>query len=73
LRTKVIATFHSTPIDDHSGILPTYHKVKHHFHWKGLKRDVEDFVKQCNIRQFAKYEHSHLVGLLQPLPIPNGA
>ena len=73
LRTKVIAAFHSSPIGGHSGITTTYHKVKQLFFWKGMRQQVEDFVKQCNICQFAKYEHSHPVGLLQPLPIPNGA
>ena len=73
LRTKLIAAFHSTPIGGHSGILPTYHKVKHHFHWKGMKQDVEDFVKQCSICQQAKHEHSHPAGLLHPLLIPHGA
>lgn len=45
LRTKVIAALHMSPIGGHSGINSTYHKVKHLFHWKGLKQDVENFVK----------------------------
>lgn len=73
LKTKVIAALHSSPIGGHSGIMPTYHKVKHLFHWKGLKQDVENFVKQCTICQQAKHELSHPAGLLQPLPIPAGA
>jgi hypothetical protein len=43
------------------------------FHWKGLKLDVEQFVKQCSICQQAKHSHNHPSGLLQPLPIPHGA
>ena len=49
LRTKVIAALHASPIGGHSGIQSTYYKVKHLFHWKGLKQDVEDFVKQCAV------------------------
>ena len=45
LRTKVIAALHSTPIGGHSGIQATYYRVKKLFHWKGLRRDVEDFVR----------------------------
>jgi hypothetical protein len=70
LRTKLIASFHSSPAGGHSGINSTYHKVKHLFQWKGLKQDVENFVKQCVICQHDKHEHSHPGGLLQPLPIP---
>lgn len=73
LRTKVILALHSSPIGGHSGIHSTYHKVKHLFHWKGLKQQVEDFVKQCVVCQQAKHEHCHPPGLLQPLPIPEGA
>lgn len=73
LHTKLIATFHSTPIGGHSGIAATYYRLKHLFWWKGMKVDVENFVKQCQISQQAKHEHNHPGGLLQPLPIPQGA
>jgi hypothetical protein len=73
LKTKVIAALHSSPIGGHYGIMPTYHIVKHLFHWKGIKQDVENFVKQCTICRQAKHELSHPAGLLKPLPIPAGA
>jgi hypothetical protein len=37
-----------------------------------LNVDVEHFIKQCPTCQQAKSERVHLVGLLQPLPIPHG-
>lgn len=73
LQTKLISNFHATPIEGHSGILATYHRVKKLFYWSGLKQGVEDFVKQCQICQQAKHEHTHPAGTLQPLPIPEGA
>ena len=73
VRTKIIAALHSSPIGGHSGIQATYYRVKQLFHWKGMKQDVEHFVKQCTICQQAKHEHSHPAGLLQPLPLPQGA
>ena len=42
------------------------------FAWKGLKGDVVNFVQQCGMCQQAKHSHTHLAGLLQPLPIPEG-
>jgi hypothetical protein len=47
--------------------------VRKLFAWRGLKGDVEDIVKQCTICQQAKTERIHPAGLLQPLPIPQGA
>lgn len=72
LQTRLIQAFHSSPIGGHSGMLSTYHKVKQLFSWPGLKKDVENFVKQCSICQQAKHEQCRVPGLLQPLPIPDG-
>jgi hypothetical protein len=73
LQTRVIAALHDSAIGGHSGSKATYHRVKQLFHWKGLKLDVETFVQQCQICQQAKHENTHPGGLLQPLPIPQGA
>ncbi|WVZ78969.1 hypothetical protein U9M48_026604 [Paspalum notatum var. saurae] len=73
IQTKIIAALHSTPIGGHSGINTTYYRVKKLFAWKGLKSHVESFVKQCSVCQQAKHSTTHPAGLLQPLPIPNGA
>jgi hypothetical protein len=72
LQTKIIAAMHASPIGGHSGATPTYHRVKRFFAWKGMKVDVESFVKQCRVCQQAKHTHTHPAGLLQPLPIPEG-
>lgn len=42
------------------------------FVWKGLKQDVEGYVKQCAVCQQAKHLNTHPAGLLQPLPVPEG-
>ena len=73
MQTKIIAAFHSSAIGGHSGVQATYHRIKRLFHWKGLKQAVDDFVKQCQICQQAKHLNTHPAGLLQPLPIPQGA
>lgn len=70
LQTKLIATFHSSAIGGHFGRKATYHRLKSHFKWKGMKQAVLDFVKQCATCQQAKHSNSHPAGLLQPLPLP---
>jgi hypothetical protein len=72
LQTKLIAAFHSSPLGGHSGVAATYYKIKKHFAWKGLKQDVESFIKQCETCQHAKHALEHPMRLLQPLPIPEG-
>jgi len=73
LQTKIIAAFHASAIGGHSGVQATYHRINKLFHWKGLKVAVEDFIKQCQICQQAKHLNTSPAGLLQPLPIPEGA
>jgi len=72
LQTKLIAHFHSSAIGGHSGVAATYYRLKKHFSWKGMKTDVENYVKQCSICQHAKHSLQHPMGLLQPLPTPKG-
>lgn len=72
LQTKLVATFHSSAIGGHSGIKATYHHLKNHFAWKGMKQAVEEYIKQCTVCQQAKHSNSLPAGLLQPLPIPEG-
>jgi hypothetical protein len=51
----------------------TYQRIKKLFAWHGLKAAVEDFIKQCSVCQHAKHLTAHPQGLLQPLPVPDGA
>lgn len=41
------------------------------FFWKGLKEDVKKFIATCLQCQQSKYDSQKLIGLLQPLRIPN--
>lgn len=49
LQTKLIAAFHSSALGGHSGVTATYHRLKKLFVWKGMKTDVESYVKQCSV------------------------
>jgi hypothetical protein len=69
----LIAALHTSAIGGHSGVKATYERLKHLFSWKGLRQDVESFVKQCEICQKAKHNQQHPSGLLQPIPIPTRA
>ncbi|KAH0691472.1 hypothetical protein KY289_018830 [Solanum tuberosum] len=55
----------------HSGIDHTYRRITSFFYWKGLRRDVEDYIKGCEICQKCKYDKATYLGLFQPLAIPS--
>jgi hypothetical protein len=70
LKTRLIEAFYSTAVRGHSGVQATYQRMKKMFRRKGMKQEIDSFVKQCLVCQQAKHERQHPVGLLQPLPIP---
>ena len=69
LKDKIMQARHSSPLAGHPGYLKTYRKIQERFMWKGLKIDVLKFVMECSVFQLNKEEHTHPIGLLQPLPI----
>jgi hypothetical protein len=69
LQTKLISAMHSSAMGGHSGVRATY-RVRKQYYWKGIKLQVEEFVKQCQLCQQAKHENTLPAGLLQPLPVP---
>lgn len=73
LQTKIISTFHCSAIGGHSGVQATFQRVHKLFTWPQLRTSVQEFVQQCVVCQQAKHELCRPPGLLQPLPIPQGA
>jgi hypothetical protein len=73
LQTKILSALHTSAVGGHSGTQATYQRIKRLFAWQGLKAQVTDFVKQCDICQHAKHLNTPPAGLLEPLPIPTGA
>jgi hypothetical protein len=70
---KIFQSLHNTPIGGHSGFLVTYQKIKKLFMWIGMKKMIQQWCQNCPICQQAKSERVPYPGLLQPLPVPEGA
>lgn len=51
----------------------TYKRVKALFAWPRMKKMIQQWTKDCAICQQAKLDLAKYPGLLQPLPIPEGA
>lgn len=73
LRTELITKLHESAIGGHSGQHGTYQRLKSLFYWKGMKRDVRDWIRGCDVCQRCKNENVASPGLLQPLSIPDEA
>ncbi len=62
--------FHNSALGGHSGVLHTYQRIKGHFYWLGMKKQIEEFIKDCAVCAQNKVDTQAYPGLLQPLSIP---
>lgn len=46
-RKIILKDYHDSIFGGHFGSAKTYAKIKRKFYWKGMKKDIEDYVKQC--------------------------
>lgn len=67
---QVLKAFHDTPLAGHPGFYKTYRQICERFSWKGMKDYITKYVRECQVCQQNKNEHTFLADLLQPLPIP---
>ena len=70
LKKKFLFEAHNTAFTMHLGGNKMYQDLKQHYWWKGMKRDVTEYVSKCLTFQQVKDEHQVPTGLLNPLPIP---
>ncbi|CAA0825651.1 Unknown protein, partial [Striga hermonthica] len=70
LRKEILSEAHTAPYLPHPGSTKMYHDLEGSFWWRGIKKDVAEFVRRCFTCQQVKVEHQSLIGLLQPLLIP---
>lgn len=67
---KLLAKYHFSPVDYHTGFFKTYSSSLSKFFWKGPRADVKILF---NNRKFVKERTQNVksLGILHPLPIPN--
>lgn len=44
----LVEEFHNTPLGGHMGINKTLSRLQSNFYWQGMRKDVQEFVAQCN-------------------------
>jgi hypothetical protein len=71
LKQQILRESHDSPMAGHSGFLKTYQRIKKYFLGEGMKKDIQKFVRECQVCQRNKGEIIKTPRLLQPLHIPN--
>ena len=72
LREQLISHFHDDVMSAHRGSAATYLRLRRHFYWHGMTRDVEGFVHTCAVCHRAKSRTVAPHGLMQAPEPPGG-
>jgi hypothetical protein len=64
-KLKIIREMHDCPIGGHQGISRTLERIKLYTKWKGIEKDVKEYIKGCKVCQQVKMGKSEA----QPLQI----
>src|SRR3954454_8074833 len=72
LRQLILKEAHDTPLSIHPGSTKMYRDLRQRFWWTRMKREIAQFIAECDVCRRIKAEHQRPAGTLQPLPIPEG-
>ena len=70
IRIKTISWYHNDLLAGHFGIDKTKELVGQKYYWPSLQRDIEDYVKGCDVCLGSKVVRHKPYGVLQSLPVP---
>jgi hypothetical protein len=63
-RPIIFAYFHDSPLGGHLGVFKTLGKIREHFMWKGMDKEVREKVLQCHTFSLSKPVQNTRFGLL---------
>jgi hypothetical protein len=72
MRDALLKECHDGLLASHGGAKRTTTFLKKSYYWPNLKDDAKEYVKTCLTCQQNQTFNKKKVGLLQPLPIPEG-
>ena len=67
LRTIILVENHTTPLAGHFGAEKTQEMTERYWQWKGLARDVREYVRSCAVCQRNKHSTRAPAGALHPI------
>ena len=70
LRLDVIREVHDQPAVGHAGVRRTILLIQQHYFWPRMKRDINQYIRNCHVCRRAKAPRDRYNGKLKPLPIP---
>jgi hypothetical protein len=69
-REVLLDEAHNSAYSIHPGTTKMYLDLKTRYWWRGMKKEIAQYVARCDTCQRTKAEHQKPAGLLQPLLVP---
>ena len=69
-KTKVLKKYHDSPAAGNVVFFKTYYNAKESFHWKGMYKDIQKYVAECDTCQRNKSKNVTTPMLLHLLHMP---
>ena len=66
----LLREYHDSPLEGHLGELKTYLRLVSEWYREGMRRQVMQYVRECQVCQQPKVSYQKPARLLQNLPIP---
>ena len=71
LKRKILDEAHLSKFSMHPGSTKMYHDLKLLYWWTRMKREIAQYVSECDTCQRIKASHLKSAGALQPLSVPS--
>ncbi|KAL0461932.1 UNVERIFIED_CONTAM: Transposon Ty3-G Gag-Pol polyprotein [Sesamum latifolium] len=72
LRRRLLRETHDPHWAGHPGMDRMLALLARRYYWPRMEEDIKTYVRTCLVCQLDKVEKKKTVGLLQPLPVPEG-
>jgi len=70
LQLRLIQEHHDTPLAGHPGRSKTFDLLSRQYYWKTMRRQVDQYVRNCAECQRSRRSRHASFGVLRPLPVP---
>jgi transposase InsO family protein len=71
LRLHLLQNHHEVPVAGHPGRSKTLELLQRQYYWPTMRKDTEQFVRNCHVCQRSRSGRHAPFGILRPLPIPD--
>src|SRR5699024_4210569 len=48
---QILKQFHVTPLGGHQGVNRTFHRIKQHYQWRKMYKDIKKYIQNCELCQ----------------------